>query len=404
MNKTFVKILIALSLFGMGLAFILVTQHYNLLKKGFEEKSFCSINEFIDCDVVNASSYADIFSIPVAGLGLIFYFIIFIYSSIAQASSAHKKDSLLFCFYLSFLALLFTIYMAYVSFFKLEVICLLCIGMYLLNLFIFLLFPPALRTKFREIPSLTVQYLRSLLNLKNSLGFKSRSWVHAGISCLIFGIGIFILMNMSVGFGQEKPKISEGQIIKAHFAQKKFKINPGNRPMWGNKEAPITIVDFSDYQCPYCRVAAFNIKPALAEFKNKIAFYYVNYPLDMSCNPHMQRQLHRQACLAARASLCAHQENKFWEYHDLIFKNQRRLSKSKFLDLAKLLEIDRNQFNACLDSEKINNLVLEDIELAKKNKVSGTPSIFVNGRKLRAWGHRGILRAIIEEEIKRSEK
>lgn len=402
MNKRYVKAIILLSLVGIILSFMLVSQHYTILESGFENKSFCSINEWIDCDLVNASSYAKIFSIPVAGLGLIFYFVLFLYSSIAQASSSHKKNGLLFCFYLSLAGLLITSYFAYISFVKLGVMCLWCTGMYLVNVLIFLLLPPSFRAKWSELPALTMNYIKSSLNLKNSLGFKPKTWSHVGVVCLLFGLGIFVFMNISDGISQENPQINIKQVVKAHFAQEPKKIDPENRPMWGDPNASIKIVEFSDFQCPYCKRAAFNLKPSLADFKKDIAFYFVNYPLDKSCNSNITRPMHTQACNAARASLCASQQGKFWEYHDLIFKNQRGINEKIFIELAGQAGLDKKKFNQCIKSEEIEALIQKDIELAKTLGVSGTPAVFINGRKMKGWAYKDLLRAVLEKELNRS--
>src|SRR3990167_4629033 len=112
MQPRYLKTIIVISLFGIVLASILTVQHYQLLNRGFEERSFCSINEWIDCDAVNARSYSSLFSLPVAGLGLLYYLVILLFAVLASKSTPPKKEGLLFCLLFSLGGLAFSIYMA----------------------------------------------------------------------------------------------------------------------------------------------------------------------------------------------------------------------------------------------------------------------------------------------------
>src|SRR3989338_3327551 len=156
MNKTLLKIIITLCFIGITLSSILTVQHYRLLDKGFEERSFCSISDWIDCDTVNASSYSSLFSVPVSGLGLLYYLVILLYAVLAIKSAPPKREGLLFSFFFSLGGLIFTSYMAYISFFKLELLCLLCAGMILSVFFIFILLPPAMAVRWRNIFPLAI--------------------------------------------------------------------------------------------------------------------------------------------------------------------------------------------------------------------------------------------------------
>src|SRR3990167_3582585 len=366
MQPRYLKTIIVISLFGIVLASILTVQHYQLLDKGFEERSFCSINEWIDCDTVNASSYSSLFSIPVSGLGLLYYLVILLYAVLALKSTPPKKDGALFSFLFSLGAFVFTLYMAAVSIFKLELLCLLCAGMMLSVLLIFTLLPPAMRTGWCNIFPLVTRYFS-----------QSRCWRDFGTAGIIYLLGLFVLFNVSKAMGGNENSNERDRLVKFYFAQMPLPINPGMRPFWGTPGAPVTIVEFSDFQCTYCRVAAANIKPNLAEYKKDVVFYFVNYPLDSACNPNITRPMHSEACRAAKAVLCAEREGKFWSYHDRVFQNQKKLSKDLLLQIAESLEMDKDIFSQCLDSKEIDAKVLGDIELGTQLEVRGTPSVFI---------------------------
>lgn len=127
----------------------------------------------------------------------------------------------------------------------------------------------------------------------------------------------------------------------------------------GPKTAPITIVEFSDFQCPYCRVAAISLKTVMQRFPGKVRLVFRNYPLDNSCNRMMQRPLHTNPCEAAKAAYCAKDQGKFGCYRQL-FEHQADIGKTKVIDLAKAGGVDTGKLNSvwpiqkpCLRSKKM---------------------------------------------------
>ena len=106
-------------------------------------------------------------------------------------------------------------------------------------------------------------------------------------------------------------------------------VNVANAPMQGSKDAPVTILEFSDFQCPFCGKF---YKETLSQLEDtyvktgKVKLYFRNYPLDTTCNPSMSQQLHPFACKAAEAAACADAQGKFWEYHNTLFENQDALT------------------------------------------------------------------------------
>jgi protein-disulfide isomerase len=167
-------------------------------------------------------------------------------------------------------------------------------------------------------------------------------------------------------------------------------------PQLGNPQAKIQIIEFSDFQCPFCKRAAFTLKASLKEFRKDIVYYFVNYPLDQSCNPGLEATLHPTACLAAKAAICANRQGKFWEYHELVFENQKRISRSLLVDLAATTRLDGPTFENCLTSSDADQILSSEIALGQKAEVRGTPSIFINGRLFRDWNKADRLRRVIE--------
>jgi protein-disulfide isomerase len=145
-------------------------------------------------------------------------------------------------------------------------------------------------------------------------------------------------------------------------------------PSKGPASAPVTIVEFSDFQCPYCAKAEDTLQRIMKDYDGKVRLVYRDFPLPM----------HTQAQKAAEASQCAGDQGKYWEMHAKLFQNQRSLQPDKLKEYAKDLGLDQAKFDKCLDSGEKAKVVEANKEAGEAVFVSGTPSFFVNGQPLTA--------------------
>jgi len=159
----------------------------------------------------------------------------------------------------------------------------------------------------------------------------------------------------------------------------------------GSADAPITIVEFSDYQCPYCHQVEPTIEAVLAKYGDKVRFAYRDFPL---------RAIHEHAELAAEASRCALEQGKFWEYHDQLFK-ATNLDKESLVQYARNANVDQQKFESCLTSEKYKAGIDKDIEDGRKAGVSGTPAFFINGISTSGAQQQDAFTRIIDDELAR---
>ncbi|MBK04935.1 MAG: thioredoxin, partial [Deltaproteobacteria bacterium] len=150
------------------------------------------------------------------------------------------------------------------------------------------------------------------------------------------------------------------------------KIIVGAAPTWGPKTAKVTLVEFSDFQCPFCTRGAKTVSQLKKMYGNKLRVVFKHQPLSF----------HKQAHIAAQASMAAHEQGKFWQFHDKLFANNRNLSKANFLKWAKELGLDVAKFKAALDSGKYKTYVDKDKAFASSVGANGTPTFFINGQKL----------------------
>ncbi|MFN7940893.1 MAG: thioredoxin domain-containing protein [Thermoanaerobaculia bacterium] len=140
-------------------------------------------------------------------------------------------------------------------------------------------------------------------------------------------------------------------------------------PAKGPANAPVVLIEFSDFQCPYCSRVAPDLHKAIDTYGDKLRVVFRQFPLN----------IHPMAPKAAEAALCAHEQGKFWEMHDAMFANQQKLQVDDLKATAKGLGINAEQFNACLDGSKFKSKVDADVADGSKVGVTGTPAMFVNG-------------------------
>jgi len=147
----------------------------------------------------------------------------------------------------------------------------------------------------------------------------------------------------------------------------------------GPKDAPVTIVEFSDFQCPFCGRAAKDLRE-LVGASPEVTLVFRHFPLDTSCNANVQRPMHANACLAAYAAECAGKQGHFWEYHDILFENGERLGRDALVTYAQRIGLDTSAFERCLEDPATRARVAADVEAATRAGVNSTPTLFINGR------------------------
>jgi protein-disulfide isomerase len=163
-------------------------------------------------------------------------------------------------------------------------------------------------------------------------------------------------------------------------------------PVRGPATATMTLVEFSDFQCPYCSLAVAKIDAVLAAYPGKIKLIFKQFPLDT----------HSQAALAAAAAVAAHQQGKFWEMHNALFAHRTNLSRPAILALAKSNGLDMKRFETDWNSPKIKEAVDRDRDDGDRAGVEGTPSVFINGRKYNGSLDLPEIRKIIDQEMKKT--
>lgn len=162
-------------------------------------------------------------------------------------------------------------------------------------------------------------------------------------------------------------------------------------PMKGPADAAITLVEFSDFQCPYCAKAIKELDAILHAYPNHVKLIFKEYPLDS----------HGQALLAAEAALAANQQGKFWEMHDMMFANRTNLARPALLAMAGRIGMDMKRFTSDLDSAATRKAVERDIADGDKAGVEGTPTVFIDGQRYNGSLALEPFKKVLDAELKK---
>jgi len=163
-------------------------------------------------------------------------------------------------------------------------------------------------------------------------------------------------------------------------------------PVRGPADAPVEIIEFSDFQCPYCGRVTPTLDRLRETFGDRIKIVFRDFPLT---------SIHPQAYLAAEAGECARQQGKFWEFHDRVFANQRALALDDLKGHAQALDLDVEAFGSCVEGGKAKAHVEADLEAGQALGISATPAVFINGRLVSGAQPYEVFESIVEDELAR---
>ena len=202
-----------------------------------------------------------------------------------------------------------------------------------------------------------------------------RPWYKKWWGVLLIALGIFLIafiLSFSWAVYERVQDIRDEQFedIAADYLQG---LAPAYSPRLGADTPILTIVEFSDFQCPFCAQAAPIIKRVLKEYGGLVQFVYRHMPIS---------EIHADAWNAAIASTCADEQNAFWEYHDRLFAEQNNLSKDNLFAIASDVGFGIDNFTQCYNSEKYGYQVRKDMNDGAELGIEGTPTFFVNGEML----------------------
>lgn len=170
-------------------------------------------------------------------------------------------------------------------------------------------------------------------------------------------------------YQQQQKQQQAQQLIKQEIKENPSSVI-GESPVTGATEQKIVLIEFSDFQCPFCAKADKTLKQFMAKHQDEVTLVYKHFPLT---------KIHPEAIPAAKAAWAASKQGKFWQYQDALFAKQDKLGEKLYVNIAKNLKLDLSQFNQQRNSAEVNAVIEKDKQFAQKLGIQGTPFFFING-------------------------
>lgn len=334
--------------------------------------SFCSVNEFIDCDGIAQTIHSQFLGIPLAFWGMFLYLFIIFLVFVDKLKKIKFlrflkvfKHPLAYISALGFISFIISMVLASISLFEIKKVCILCVFTYFLNLII-----AAIATDFEA--GILESFRLSMRDFIVAL--KVKKYLISLIILLFLGVSFLTYTRLSYRFA---PQVKRYESIKqyANIKVNPFKVN-GN--ILGDANAKLVVYVYTDYRCPICRVYNVMLCRAAQELGG-FKMIHKNLPLDMECNKHIPKPFHEGACMLAKYSIAAENQKRFWEFNSELFEKQPK-DEGAVLKLAKSMRFNtiklRQDANSITTGKKLN----QDIESAIEFKIDGTPTIVINGK------------------------
>lgn len=392
---------VVLLLVAAALSAALLLKHYGV---GTPADALCAPGTG-GCDAVLQSRYAKLAGLPLAAIGLVFYVslagslaLALLAGEAVRAGIARLVASVLA------VSLLIDLGLLAVQAFALQAYCALCILTYLMGAGAFGALFAALRADVSQVLApgegrLVVGgwLIGSLAATAAVATYHAALDARAGAPTAILGAGTAgkgsgELESLRAELQRLQATLDDPQKLEQYFserAQREFEAAPvqsldlAGVPFKGPGDAPIKVVEYSDFLCPFCRSLSEGFAAYLPQSAGRVAVYFKNYPLDTACNENVRQMVHDGACWLARGGLCAAEQNRFWPYHDRVFAgDQKPTSREQMQRLAAEAGLDMAALATCLERPATEERLKAQIREASAAGVNATPSVFINGRRV----------------------
>jgi protein-disulfide isomerase/uncharacterized membrane protein len=358
-------VIAVLALVGVGVS-IELTRIHVMTHTDPEFHSICAVSDGVNCETVALSPYSVSAGLPNSVWGLIGYAVmglLALWGVMQRRLHPRWPAGILMLLFTA--SLISSAVLAVISFTRIDVVCLFCTTSYLVSSLLFVLGIVLLRISRAGPIAAFVTDVKAL-----------------------FRRPVLLIISLVVGIA---PLVSASLLIKPYWDT----IGWGDLPElttgtdrdgqhWiGAADALVTVIEFSDYECPHCRKAHKKMRLLLGEHADEVRMIHRHLPLDRACHPLMRRQLHHRACEFAEAAECAGEQGKFWPMNDALFSMQDEV-KAVDVDLgivAVRLGLDRPRFEQCMASGQAMERVKRDLDRAIDLRLRGTPSYFIDDEK-----------------------
>ncbi len=384
-KAVFIQILAILGLIiSIKLSFIYYDANYNK----YALSSFCSINDFIDCDGVAKTIYSQFLGIPLSYWGIFLYLTLFFLTVVDKLKQVRFlkflevfKNPYAYITIIGIISFCCSMVLAGISLKIIKKLCILCFITYFIDLFIALISSDG---KIRDIiNSFKITFFDFIDGVKK--------YTKTFIVLAIAVISLLAYSGITLNF------VPNVKTSKSLMKYKKIKYNPyrvsGNE--LGNPDGNIVIELYSDYVCPLCYMNNIMLHQAAKEYKN-IKVIHHNYPFDKECNPYLTFNMHPKACFMSKAAIAAKNQGNYWEMSSLLYENQPK-NQEQVLKLAEKLNFNSEKFIADMNSKETADIIADELKEGQKLDIDATPTMFINGDKIVGVKPYYKLKEILEE-------
>ena len=410
-----------LALLNAALSGALLLQHHGDARAAAAVSQVCGTGGQSGCDIVARSPYSAVRGVPVAAMGLAFSLSIALLCALGllggpdtrAAAAAVAVGALL-------LSLAAAVVLLGIQLVLIKAFCKLCLLTYAVNALAFMLLLPTRRQGASLGAGLrysegriaiagwglgTLAIAGGVLAFDMALASRASARTASDPSLLGAGAsGPAAPAGSDAQRYQEEARLAQEQArqlqailddpkkLEDYFAQKATReyeqgpvqgFNLSATPFKGPANAPIRVIEFSDFLCPYCRSIAGAFASYVPQAADRVALYFKNYPLEQSCNPNVARTVHPGACNLALGAVCAQDQGKFWAYHDRVFAGPPpNPGVPEVVALAVGAGLDGPALASCMTGASARDRLTAELLEAKQGRVEATPTVFINGRRL----------------------
>ena len=385
---------VLLLVLGAGLSALLLAEH-----RGHRFEATASLcGEQGGCETVARSPYAAPGGVPLAAVGLVFYVGLAVLVGLAAADPAHVPAAARLAFLLLAVALVADMALLALQAFSIGAYCNLCLMTYAVNAGALALLWPARGAALAGLTTPAARPLVAGVLVSALLGAVAVAAADRALRADAPTDSSLLGLPGNLSEAHDRIRslqqtLDDPQKLQEYLSAKAMRdyetaavqeVNLASAPLDGASAAPLKVVTWSDFLCPYCRSLGRGLRQFVPRTGGKLAVYFKHYPLDQSCNPSLPRMVHPGACWLARGGVCAQEQGRFEAFHDVVFETEWKTApdEAQILRLGQQVGLDGARLAACLASPASLARVTADIEEGRRVGVQGTPTVLVNGKKL----------------------
>lgn len=360
-----------LALIGLGLSVKLAMIYYAANYNKYALASFCSINDFVDCDGAARTTFSQFLGIPLAYWGMLFYLTTLFLTFVDKLKKIKFlrflevfKNPMSYIAVIGTFAFLTSITLAGISIWIIKKLCILCVITYFIDFLIALIAIKSWKEYFLSYKTTVIDFIDG-----------AKKYPKTFIILLISAITLLTVSEVTDCF---LPHVRKTKEIRryAKMTENPYKTN-GN--ILGAEKADVVIDLYSDFGCPMCYVHNIMLHRAVKEYSN-IQVIHHNLPFDTECNREIAMTMHPGACYMARAALSARKQGNYWGMSSLLYENHPRTDAALTL-LVEKLNMDKDKFFKDLNSKEIDDELQKEIYHTYEMNLDSTPTTFINGEK-----------------------